>query len=81
MWNSVTPAFATLEMVFGIVFVIEVSVRLFAEGLGFWKEAWNWLDFVVTAVQPGCSINSLFSYGMDPYMVVRVLPLPPSWEQ
>ncbi|CAE7213709.1 Scn11a [Symbiodinium sp. CCMP2592] len=50
MWLGVEGVFATLELVFGIVFTIEVCLRLFAEGLGFWREAWNWLDAVVISV-------------------------------
>jgi voltage-gated sodium channel len=55
----------TIDLVCLAVFVVELLVRLFAFGRGFWRSGWNWFDFLVVmlALLPGTG----------PFAVLRAL--------
>ncbi len=40
----------TLDSIILTIFVIEITLRLYAHGLAFWREGWNIFDFAVVAV-------------------------------
>ncbi|CAK9043819.1 Muscle calcium channel subunit alpha-1 (MDL-alpha-1) [Durusdinium trenchii] len=42
--------FEVAELIFGIIFTAEVALKIFVEHLRFFREGWNWLDFIVVFV-------------------------------
>jgi len=50
--QGVDPAFTTLETVFTLLFTLEMLIKMIGFGLvdsehGYFRDAWNWLDFVI----------------------------------
>ncbi|CAJ1347547.1 unnamed protein product, partial [Effrenium voratum] len=50
LWPGATEAFEVAELTFGIIFSLEVVLRLWVERLKFFCDGWNLLDFVVVLV-------------------------------
>eukprot|EP00439_Symbiodinium_sp_Y106_P069598 s695_g12.t1 len=50
LWPGAEDVFPVIEMFFGVIFTIEVVLRLYAERLHFFAEGWNWLDATVVLV-------------------------------
>lgn len=38
------------ELIFGIIFTVEVCIKILVDRTEFFREGWNWLDFVVVVV-------------------------------
>ncbi|CAE7491913.1 SCN4A [Symbiodinium sp. CCMP2456] len=50
LWPGAEDVFPVIEMFFGVIFTMEVVLRLYAERLHFFAEGWNWLDATVVIV-------------------------------
>jgi len=47
VWPGARDFFENSEMIFGIIFTVEVAARLLLERLGFASDCWNWLDLSI----------------------------------
>eukprot|EP00929_Paragymnodinium_shiwhaense_P081268 TRINITY_DN4249_c0_g1_i2.p1 TRINITY_DN4249_c0_g1~~TRINITY_DN4249_c0_g1_i2.p1 ORF type:complete len:710 (+),score=200.42 TRINITY_DN4249_c0_g1_i2:81-2210(+) len=47
VWPSGTAILWTLEMAFGVVFTIEVSLKMMCKGFRFFASAWNFVDLLI----------------------------------
>ncbi|CAK9043780.1 Sodium channel protein type 11 subunit alpha (NaN) (Sensory neuron sodium channel 2) (Sodium channel protein type XI subunit alpha) (Voltage-gated sodium channel subunit alpha Nav1.9) [Durusdinium trenchii] len=50
LWPGAMEVFEVAELIFGIIFTAEVALKIFVEHLRFFREGWNWLDFIVVFV-------------------------------
>eukprot|EP00435_Cladocopium_sp_Y103_P018694 s3480_g4.t1 len=50
LWPGADMAFETAELIFGIIFTVEVCIKILVDRCEFFREGWNWLDFVVVVV-------------------------------
>eukprot|EP00913_Durusdinium_trenchii_P013216 g12405.t1 len=48
--HGAMEVFEVAELIFGIIFTAEVALKIFVEHLRFFREGWNWLDFIVVFV-------------------------------
>lgn len=60
---------------FLVIFVLEVSLRLYAERSHFWKDAWNVCDFGVVGIDLFFSVASLIVGHMFPISILRIFRL------
>mmetsp|Transcript_25761 Transcript_25761/g.60159 ORF Transcript_25761/g.60159 Transcript_25761/m.60159 type:complete len:1130 (-) Transcript_25761:48-3437(-) len=49
-WPGAKTALLVFDWVFGILFVVELSLKMLAQAHTFFFFAWNWLDFVVVVM-------------------------------
>lgn len=47
LWPGAEMTFEIAELIFGIIFTVEVGVKILVDRTEFFREGWNWLDFVV----------------------------------
>jgi len=50
LWPGADEAFEIAELIFGIIFTVEVCIKILVDRTEFFREGWNWLDFVVVVV-------------------------------
>eukprot|EP00928_Gymnodinium_smaydae_P031515 TRINITY_DN23106_c0_g1_i2.p1 TRINITY_DN23106_c0_g1~~TRINITY_DN23106_c0_g1_i2.p1 ORF type:complete len:533 (-),score=100.00 TRINITY_DN23106_c0_g1_i2:57-1655(-) len=50
VWPMATPAFAFIGMFFGILFALEVTLKLFVMRLTFFHDIWNWIDAAIVLI-------------------------------
>lgn len=72
IWTGTRDAFATLELAFGIVFVLELLFKIGVLQNKFIRSCWNWLDLVVVVgwVVTTCGVDGI----LNP-MMLRLLRL------
>ncbi|CAJ1356907.1 unnamed protein product [Effrenium voratum] len=47
VWASASDVFRYINLVFTVIFVVDVTLRISFLRMRFWKNSFNWLDFVV----------------------------------
>lgn len=50
LWPGAVDVFEVAELIFGIVFTVEVFIKICVDRLKFFRDGWNWLDFIVVLV-------------------------------
>lgn len=70
---QVGPLLLVLDKTFLAIFVVEITLRLFAHGARFWRDAWSVFDFLVVAVALVPATESLS--GLRALRILRVLRL------
>merc|ERR1711937_596503 len=71
-WPSGDKAFYWLNLIFGVIFFIELTLKIMAMRHTFFQFGWNWLDFIIVAIWLVEKLG--LSFGVDP-LFVRLLRL------
>lgn len=50
LWPGAIDVFEVAEFIFGIIFTVEVFIKISVDRLKFFRDGWNWLDFIVVLV-------------------------------
>eukprot|EP00931_Biecheleriopsis_adriatica_P039458 TRINITY_DN22566_c0_g2_i1.p1 TRINITY_DN22566_c0_g2~~TRINITY_DN22566_c0_g2_i1.p1 ORF type:complete len:1346 (+),score=265.62 TRINITY_DN22566_c0_g2_i1:113-4150(+) len=71
VWPGAETAFQVFEMFFGVLFTVEIVLKLLAVDLRFFCELWNVLDFVIVAAWV---LDTSFANGVLPVdpMILRI---------
>ncbi|CAJ1418028.1 unnamed protein product [Effrenium voratum] len=73
VWASASDVFRYINLVFTVIFVVDVTLRISFLRMRFWKNSFNWLDFVVVV----CAVTEILFEGLLPLdtVFIRLLRL------
>ena len=72
---TIISALEAVEFIILVIFVVEIALRVYANGWSYFKGGWNWFDFILVTFTLFVLIFQDFIPGADSVVIFRILRL------